>query len=244
MAPTGRHRRREVAVAALLALAAAGCTGGDGSEPPAPSTPPVTSGSPGTDPAGLQDSFPGTAQEYAERTVGAWAAPDLIRLAELATPEVHRQIVELPGPPDLSWSFIRCQDGPGIAATECAFYNQDGDRLVLTVDRRRLSQRQATTAMSFEVTLYPDDPAGYLEAFLAAWQDGNLGRMNNLAAPPAVQVYQQLPPTAEVDYRVGEPAGPLVEVMVTIPDGTVATGVSTALLGQPQAIRTASHIPE
>lgn len=239
---TGGHLRR-IAAAALLILPAAGCTdGGDPDPPPGPSAPASTT--PRTDQVGAQDDdFPTTPQEYAERAVAAWAAPDLIRLADLATPDVHEQLVQLPGPPDLTWAFIRCQDGAGIATTECAFHNLEGDRLVLTVDRRLLGGARAATAVDFQVTAYPDDPQEYLAEFVAAWQDGNLARMDRLAAPAVVAAFQQLPPAAEPEYRVGEPAGELVPVVVTIPEGELATELSTALLGQPQAIRTAQLIP-
>lgn len=240
VAVTGRHRRR-LAAAALLVLGPAGCTPGATDQDPGPDRdgPPVSSSAtePGTGPTG----FPATPREYAERAVAAWAAPDPLRLADLATPQVRREIVELPGPPDLTWRFLRCEPGP--ADSDCYFYNQDGARLMLTVDHRRLGEPHAAVAMSFDVTRYPDGPSDYLAAFLAAWQDGNLARMHRLATPEVVDVYARFTPPPEVAYEV-EPDGPVVEVVVDLgSQGEVVTGVSTALLGQPQAVRTAALAP-
>ncbi|MPZ29165.1 MAG: hypothetical protein GEV12_22920 [Micromonosporaceae bacterium] len=261
MVATGGQWRQLVAVSVLAALGTAGCGNrGDDPEPPATATPPPTgSPTPRTDPAGTatDEEFPSDPQEYAERAVAAWAAPDPVRLAELTTVEVHQQIVDLPGPPDLTWRFIRCQADPdagptpgptlsptlGTGSSDCAFYNLDGDRLVLTVEHPLLGQPRAATAMSFEVTSYPDQALAYLEEFVAAWQDDNLGRMRNLAAPAALDVYQPIPPPAEVDYQAGEPTDTVVEVVVTFPAGEVTTEISTALLGEPQAIRTAELTP-
>jgi hypothetical protein len=234
-----------VAATVLLVLAgASGCTSGRAGPAAAPpaSGPPVETGTARTAPTSTGPDYPTEPQEYAERAVAAWAAPDLLRLAELAAPQVHRTIVELPGPPDLTWTFIRCEAEPGSSG--CAFYNQDGDRLVLTLDHRRLGGPRAAVGVTFEVTGYPDRPVAYLREFVAAWRDGNLARMQNLAAPAAVEVYAPLPPPPEVGYRVGATDGPLVEVVVSlVPGGEVVTWLSTGLLGQPQAIRTAALDP-
>lgn len=243
MAATGRTQRRLAAAAALLAVLT-GCTGERDEPAPAPtsSQPPASTATPRTGPAGVPAEFPSEPQEYAERTVAAWAAPDLLRLADLADPEVHREIVELPGPPDLTWRFIRCEvDGDG---SDCAFYNLAGDRLVLTVNHQRLGEPRAAVAVAYQVTPYPDQPLRYLQVFVAAWRDGNLARMRNLAAPGAVEVFTQLVPPPDAAYQVTDPAGPLVEVVVSVaPVGAVRTVLSTGLLGEPRAIRTATLDP-
>jgi hypothetical protein len=233
------------ATALLVLIGTGGCTGGWGEPGPEPAPGGEASPSathPATDPAGDQADYPTEVQEYAELTVAAWAAPDLLRLADLATPDVQREIIELPGPPNLAWTSIRCGLVPG--ASDCSFYNQDGDRLVLTVDHQLLGEPQAVVAVVYEITEYPDDTLAYLQVFVAAWRDGNLARMHNLAAPGAVEVVAALRAPRQVEYRVGEPDGPLVEVEILGgADGTVVTALSTALLGQPQAIRTANLEP-
>jgi hypothetical protein len=198
------------------------------------------------DPIGLAQDFPTTPQEYAEVTVGAWAAPDLIRLAELATPEVHTEIVEMPGPPNLSWSFVACADDEPAGRSDCAFYNVDGDYLVLTIAHELLGGERAATGMEFEAISYPDDEVAYVETFVAAWQTGNQARMGALAVPDAVEAYAELPPpepTTEVRYDTGESTDTETEVLVTI-DGAdpaeVTFSVNSTLLGEAQAIRGAT----
>lgn len=107
MAATG-PRRRALAASLLGALVSAGCgaLGGD-PPPPVPEVSPTTPGA--IDPVRATAAEPPTEpQEYAEVTVGAWAAPQLSRLAMLTTPEVYQRIIDLPGPPDLGWRSIRC----------------------------------------------------------------------------------------------------------------------------------------
>lgn len=243
MVATGRTQWR-LAAAALLAVLAGGtgCIGGRDQPAASPTGSPPASTTPRTEPPGVPAEFPAEPQEYAELTVAAWAAPDLLRLADLATPEVRREIVELPGPPDLTWRFIRCEEDGDH--TDCGFSNLAGDRLVLTIDHRRLGEPRAAVGMAYQVTPYPEDPLRYVRAFIAAWQDGNQARMENLAAPGVVEVFAQLVPPAEPAYQVGDPAGPLVEVVVSLgAEGEVRTAVSAGLLGEPRAIRTATLEP-
>lgn len=111
MAATGPGRRA-LAASLLGALVSAGC-GAPGGDPP----PPVPEVSPTLgviDPVRATAAEPPTEpQEYAEVAVGAWAAPQLSRLAMLTTPEVYQRIIDLPGPPDLGWRSIRCDDRAG-----------------------------------------------------------------------------------------------------------------------------------
>src|SRR5690606_42136294 len=101
--------------------------------------------------------------------------PDLERLAQLTTPEVHTALVELPGPPDPRWSFVDCGEVAADEATvTCAFYNAEGDELVVHVERAGLGAPGAAVAVDFDPTRLPDDPLGYVEEFVAAWQAGNL----------------------------------------------------------------------
>jgi hypothetical protein len=226
-----------LAVVAVLA----GC-GGGGDDLPSP-TPPVETGSPSLAPVDASPEFPMTPQDYAQVTVAAWAAPDPIRLAELTAPDVHEQIIELPGPPDPDWTFIECtEDHDG---SECSFYNAAGDELVLTVDHQLLGGPRATTAARFEVTGYPDEIVAYVEAFVAAWHAGNLARMHNLAVAAVTDVFAELTPSpaAPAEYEVGETVDALTEVVVTLAGQDVSTRVSTSLLGEPHAIRAAELRP-
>jgi hypothetical protein len=237
--PAGGHGPRGLAILSLAVVALAGCTRGN--EPTSEPEPTPATVTPSLDAIDVSQQFPVTPQDYAEVTVAAWAAPDLIRLAELTTPAVHDQIIELPGPPNLRWTFIRCEDGTG--SSDCSFYNTDGDQLVLTVDHELLGGPGATIATGFEVTSYPDEAMAYLEAFVAAWHAGNLARMHNLAVAAAVEAFVELAPRVEpaaAEYEVGETNDGLVDVAVTVAGQLVTTQISDALLGEQHAIRTAA----
>lgn len=229
-----------VGLTGLLAAGLAGCEPGGGGPEPSPGP------SPGTHSPGPTGTAPATAQSYAEAAVAAWAAPDLLRLRDLATPEVRRILIELPGPPDPHWTLVGCE--PVDRHSECAFYNRAGDWLVVTVDHARLADRAAVTGARFDATGYPDDPVAYLTALVGAWQQGNPARMRQLAVPAAVDVFTGVAPPGSapdrVDYRVAEQTGTAVTVVVTVTDREpateIVTTVRTSSLGGPQAVRAAA----
>ncbi|HLU45900.1 MAG TPA: hypothetical protein VKZ67_12930 [Natronosporangium sp.] len=238
------RRALTVGLAGLLAASVAGCGLGGGARPtPEPSPGPTTSGPTHTATA---PATPATAQAYAEAAVAAWAAPDLLRLRDLATPEVRQALIELPGPPDPHWTLVACEETS--QHSECAFYNRAGDWLVITVDHDRLSDRAAVTEARFTATSYPDDPVDYVTALVTAWQQGNLARMQRLAVPAVVDVFTGVaPPGAVPDqtaYRVTQQTGTAVTVTVTVtgPEHTteITTTVRASSLGQAQAVRAAT----
>jgi hypothetical protein len=245
---TGRRPGLGLLAAGLSAVLTAGLIAGcrNGDEPPAgssgPPPAPTTSATPRVDLAGDEPAFPTTARDYAELTVAAWAAPELFRLAELATPAVQREILALPGPPNRSWTSIDCQ--PAQAASQCGFYNDDGDQLIVTIAHELLGQAGAATEVAFDTTRYPGDPTGYVAEFVTAWQAGNRARMGNLAVPEVVAAFTQLPagdPAGdEVEYAVGERTDAITTVVVTVAGTEVMTRVNRSLLGQPRAIRAAA----
>ena len=157
-----------LATAALLLVTAAGC-GEPGAPPVSGSTPPTTAPSPASGPmgGGSPGEFPISVPEYAHAAVAAWAAPDLLRLADLTTTEVHDRIIDLPGPPDQDWAFVQCDDQTTWWA--CSFYNTEGDYLVLTLDDERLGEPRAVVDLDFEPTAYPAAARAYAEAFVTAW---------------------------------------------------------------------------
>lgn len=239
MAATGDRRRRLSAagLALLLAGAATGCDSGAPSSEPGTMTPlPSRSGiaDPRHDLAVDEADYPESVQEYAELTVAAWAAPDLFRLAELATPQVQDQLLDLAGPPDLTWRFAQCQRVDG--SSDCGFYNNDGDHLVITITHQRLGSAQAATGTDYQAIRFPEEPLAYVAEFVTAWQSGNRARMAGLATPEAVAVITGVPASAEVDYRVGELAGSTAMVLITVDDQELTATLSQARLGGPQAI--------
>lgn len=185
----------------------------------------------GTGEAGGTSGYPDTARAYAEAVVDAWAAADLERLAELATAQVHDQIIQIPGPPPHDWTFIRCEDD-----AYCGFYNSDGDQFIMHVQPPALGEPHAVDRVQFTVTTYPDDHLDYLAEFVTAWQSGNTARMHQLARPEVVEVYQQRQPGPVTDYGAAGGGGGLAIVVVTGVGFEIETHIGTTLLGGPQAL--------
>jgi len=231
-----------LAASAILLAAIAGC-GDPSSAPPAgePPSPTATSARPGEPLGGGSPAeFPISVPEYAYAAVAAWAAPDLLRLADLTTPEVHNRIIDLPGPPNQNWAFLQCEDE--ASAWACAFYNADGDYLVLILDGQRLGEPRAVVDLTFEPTAYPATARAYAEAFITAWQTGNRARMAALATAEATAAFDRLAPTPVPDYQVDEEGDPLVGVVVVLDGTKVEMQLSVALLGGPHAIRNATPV--
>jgi len=184
--------------------------------------------------------FPISVPEYAHATVAAWAAPDLLRLADLTSAGVHGRIIDLPGPPDQDWAFVRCDDQ--VTWWACSFYNGDGDYLVLNLDQEKLGEPRAVVDFAFEPTAYPATARAYAEAFITAWQTGNRARMAALATSEATGAFDRLDPTPAPEYQVGEEGDPLIVVVVELDGTEVELRLSVALLGQPHAIRYAEPV--
>jgi hypothetical protein len=263
-----RHRRSlatvspaTVLLGALLAIAAAGCGADEPTEVATTTAPPGSAGlgdGPG-DPSATSDpgngngngngngdgngdgqltgDYPDAAREYAEAVIAAWHAADLDRLADLTTPMVHEQILQIPGPPSATWSWIQCDN-----IAYCSFYNDDGDYLVLQTPTDQLGQPGAAVQVIFNSTTYPQDHQDYLAEFVAAWRNGNTARMQSLALPEVVEVYQQIPPAPVTEYVPTAGGGGLAVVLVRTVNGDISTHIGTTLLGGPQAIRLA--VPE
>jgi hypothetical protein len=232
----GRRTALAAVVCVLLAVtAAAGCgrrggddqpvTGGNsglGAGPtsslsPAPPPPPPT--------------FPSTSREYGEAVVGAWTGGDQGRLGELTTPEVNDQLLQIPGPPSPDWTYLGCDTGH-----YCSFSNGDGDLLILLIPAASVGQANATAQVSYNATSYPDDDLDYVREFVGAWQNDNLTRMQKLALPEAIEVFQQVGSGEVFGYgRVGGGAG-LSIVLVSGVGFEVEVHVRTMFLGHPHAI--------
>jgi hypothetical protein len=227
------------ALAVLVALAAAGCdhstpepgTGqaglGAGPTPPADLSP----APPSPDAPPAESPFPDTPREYAEAVIAAWHAPDPDRLAELTTAVVHDQIISIPGPPPADWTWIQCDN-----VAYCTFYNSAGDYLALQVPVASLGAPHAAAQVAFTQTTYPHDHLDYLKEFTAAWLNGNVARMHQLARPEVVQVYQDRSAAPVANYGLAGGGGGLSIVIVTGPGFEVETHIGTTLLGGPQAI--------
>jgi hypothetical protein len=193
---------------------AATAAGGEAGQPPAPA-----------------NTYPDTPRAYAEALIAAWTGPDLDRLADLSTAQVHDQLIQIPGPPSPDWTFITCDTGH-----YCSFYNGDGDFLVLLVPAASVGQANAAAQVAYNVVSYPDDDIDYTRELVEAWRNGNLGRMQLLALPEAVDVLKEINPGEVFGYgHVGGGAG-LSIVMVSGVGFEFEVHVRTMFLGQPQAV--------
>jgi len=223
-----------VAALAVVGLSAA-CAADRAAPAPSPTPQPESSATATVAPAVVEIDYPTTVREYAEATVGALAAPDLARLAELATPDVHAALIELPGPPDHRWSFVECDED----SSACVFHNAVGDELVVRIDPDGLGASGAATDIAFEPTRYPRDPLDYLDEFIDAWEVGNVARMRALAAPEVVQFYREFAPTTDVRYETDDDD----VITVTIGRVEIITEIDLDLLGAPGAIVAAEPPP-
>src|SRR5262245_8121283 len=121
-----RPRVIVLTLAAAIALLPAGCRKrGVNSDNPGGqavgSSPSATTAStaPAATPATAE--FPKTARAYAESVLAAWKQHQLEWLGDLTTPPVQEQIIEIPGPPNQSWTYHTCNSGAG--STFCEFFN-------------------------------------------------------------------------------------------------------------------------
>jgi hypothetical protein len=232
---------------AFAVIARGGGRDGDDPDPEPPPSPIEGSAAvdaPAVEPVRTPDGeFPDTVQEYSQAAVAAWAAPDLLRFAELATVTVQDAIIELPDPPNPDWAFIEC--GAKVTSSECSFYNRDGDHLVLSVAHWRLGEPEAVLRASYDKISFPDDPAAYAEAFITAWLSGNAARMAQLAVPAAAEIFH---PTdvdlTEAEYDLAEPDGQTRMVLVSLTGEEaepveVELEINLSLLGDTLAIRQA-----
>jgi len=213
---------------------------GAGTDPPAATaTPPVepTTQPPGPPPV----AYPTTARAYAETTLAAWSTGDLPGLADLTTPEVYEQFVEIPGKLRTDWIHYRCD---GVAGSSyCTLRNGDGDQVTLRVVSQRLGGPHAASQLSADLTTYPANGQSYARAFVRAWAARNTPRMRALARPDVVvavnNTYQDRPSgnwlLGATDKHGG--AGLLI-VDLDINEGSIhfTLHVGTTLLGTRHAI--------
>lgn len=190
---------------------------------------------PGSDPAGNGNEpngsgYPDTVENYAEAVTSAWRDGDLEQLFELTTPHAGEKLIEIPAPPSSPWVFVNCDN-----TAKCSFYNEAGDYLTVQIAYDKLGSAHAADHVAFTVTAYPDDPVEYVRVFLQARQAGNLARMDQLALPDAVVVYQQLEPAKWTPPEFVDGGAGLAIVKVATAGVEIDTHVGTTLLGQPRA---------
>jgi hypothetical protein len=237
--------RRLLALAILMLVITTGAACGRGtpnsaSTPPAPGQEGFGSGPPPTattrPPTTTKPpSYPTTARKYAEAVLAAWVQHRTERLANLTTAEVQEQVMEIPGPPDPNWTFVKCDGAAG--SSYCRYHNKDGDAVTLRITNSLLGKAHAAVAVTFDATTFPDNGLDYVEAFIEAWRLANIPRMNALAKPEVVTYVRVGPaPESPVYAEIGGGGG-LLQIAVTNTDGFhLQLDIGTTLLGMPDAI--------
>ena len=119
---------------------------GEPTPSPTPSASPSKASPKPSSPAPV--SYPATAKAYAEAVIAAWKAKNMSKLADLATPLVSEQLMEIPGPPNMNWSFIMCD---GVAGSRyCQFSNADGHKVTLRLNGVLIGQAHAVVDVTYE----------------------------------------------------------------------------------------------
>ncbi|HEX6870136.1 MAG TPA: hypothetical protein VF163_03470 [Micromonosporaceae bacterium] len=252
---TFRPARTAMVALALAAtvLGAAGCAKKD------PATPTPTSTSAGTEGMGSgpapasapptappttkppAPSYPSTARAYAEAVLAAWKQGNLSRLGALTTPEVQEQIIEIPGPPNQTWTYRNCDGAAG--SSYCSFVNANGDVITLRISHSLLSKAHAAVEVRFDQTIYASDPVEYVNEFIKAWQDANRVRMLKLSNSTAVDYFTHYTPPPSGYSTCTDGAMGTTYVRVYNPDGLNYTiKVTNTKLGGPNAISGNSDI--
>jgi hypothetical protein len=190
------------------------------STPAPPAPPPVT--------------YPKTARAYAEAVLAAWGQKQQDRLTALTNAQVYEQIVEIPGPPNMTWTYVQCDGAAG--SSYCAFYNGDGDDIVLRLTNERLGKAHAASEVRFN--LFPDDGVEYVRQFVQAWTLAHKPRMLKLAVPDVVNAVVEIAAAPKnPKYATPEGGGGLLVVRITNDEGfSLDLHVGTTLLGHPHAI--------
>jgi len=234
---------------ALLAVVACGSKSPGGATPQktgaqvgqAPTTNAATTPPAAATATPATEEFPKTARAYAESILAAWKQHQLEWLGDLTTPEVQEQIIEIPGPPNQSWTYHQCSNAAGSA--HCEFFNADGDAIVLQMATALLGKAHAAIGVSLDLTEYSTNAVTYVKAFIDAWKAGNLPRMAILADQNEVEYFTHYtPPDAYSTCTDGAAGSTYVRVYNS--DGLNYTlRVVNQELGKKHAIAEHSNVP-
>jgi hypothetical protein len=153
------HRRYLPLPLMFAALLLTGCAGQDqpsatptvittlGEQPfsPSPSPSPTKASPQPSSPAPA--TYPSDSRAYAEAVIAAWKAKNWTRVADLANAEVQEQLMEIPGPPNMNWTFVMCDGAMG--SSYCQFTNADGHKVTLRVINEKRGQAHAVTEVKY-----------------------------------------------------------------------------------------------
>ena len=125
--------------------------------------------------------------------MAAWAASNLTRLAQLTTPQVDEQFLEIPGKLKTDWIYVRCDGAAG--SNYCTLRNSDGDQVLLRVLSQYLGAAHAVVQLTASLTVYPANGEQYAREFVLENRAGApmlLAQRRNLAAHSIEQVGEKL----------------------------------------------------
>lgn len=189
---------RKAALAVLIAaLVAGGCSTPDSSsQAPSVTTSvdptPEQSSSPQTSPSAAASTapskkppapagptYPTSAKSYGSALLSAWGAKNSTRVAQLASSSAILQLRDPQSQDKTQWTYVSC-DASGDS-TACLYRNGYGDEVTLTLTTASLGQPTAVTEALLDRTAYASERGAYANAFISAWQHGNVARMSRLA---------------------------------------------------------------
>lgn len=247
--------RASAVAVVLFALLVSGCgkkadpqavpsvaTSAGGSATPAATE--TATASPSKTPGGdTGPTYPGNAKDYTKALLQAWSAKNTSRINQLANQGAALQIGGM-GTPNGEWNtYVSCNpDGSGY--TKCIYRNVHGDEATIRLQNSQIGHPTAVTEALLDKTQYPNDAAGYAQAFWGAWSHGNTDRMRRLSNSGSVVSFfnGKEKPTGATAYPTD--AGQYVNVrMEGLPAGafTYTLKVQKSLLGKPSAIVGASN---
>jgi hypothetical protein len=208
------------------------------SSPPAsPSAAPSTAPSK-KPPAPAGPTYPASAKSYGSALLSAWGAKNTTRVAQLAGQSAILQLRDPQSQDKTQWTYVSC-DASGDS-TACLYRNGYGDDVTLTMTTAALGQPAAVTEALLDRTSYATERSAYANAFISAWQHGNVARMTRLANATVASFFKSKTPfenstTTDMVTKVRiEPAS------ATGGSGTYDLTFDSSKLGSAHAVTAAS----
>jgi len=206
-----------------------GGTGGTGT--------PTTSTTTGTPTTQTSASTP-YPSDYAAAILDAWAKHNLVLLTLLTDTLDATQLLTV-GDPDRHWTAVPADAGAG--STFAAFYNANGDWLVLKLNNADLAGHlfHAGRLYTWDPISYPKVATGYAKEFVDAWINGNKARMTKLSNTAITNYFLTLTPP-DSSYTLGSPDSGVGHTHVEVSEASVSLDTALSMLlstlGQAHAI--------
>ncbi len=201
---------------------------------PTTATPTPTTG--GT-PKPTKVTYPKNQRAYATAALAAYVAGNQSLLRDFALPATLSNFANL-GHPNTHWHFYRCDSDGGNYA--CLFDNDNGDRLSIGVNPTYFGKPQAVNNVFIDRTQFGTSADSQVGAFLQAWFDGNVQRMEILSTgDTASRVRNMTTPTSWMlsDDTTTTPGVTLVKARLN--NDSLTLDVNNSKLGKAHAISSA-----